>query len=68
MNNSLPAGAPKRSSSPELQEKTKTKKQELKSLKRDLKAATAGKREEIEAKIKALKKDLKVIAPRGKTW
>lgn len=64
----LPSGAAKSSQSPELQEKIKTKKQELKSLKTGLKTAEATQKEAIQAKIKALNKELKIIAPKAGTW
>ena len=54
--------------SPEAQEKIKNKKLELKSLKRELKAAPLKKKDAIQIKIKALKKELKIISPIEVLW
>ncbi len=54
--------------SPEVQEKIKNKKLELKSLKRDLKAAPPIKKDELRIQIKTLKKELKAISPKEALW
>lgn len=68
MNKFLPGGSSKKSSSPELQAKIRIKKQELKALKTELKTTAVPQKEAIQAKMKALNKELKIIAPKGATW
>tara|TARA_B110000037_G_C16935700_1_gene430520 strand:- start:178 stop:384 length:207 start_codon:yes stop_codon:yes gene_type:complete len=68
MNKFLPGAASKSSPSPELQEKIKSKKDELKALKTASKTGTAAEKRDVFAKIKAVNKELKVISPKRGTW
>ena len=63
-----PNGAKVPTESPETKEKITAKKQELQNLKRALKAAPQSKKAEIKSQIKALVKELKIIAPQSASW
>ena len=68
MNEFIPSGANQNSRTPELQEKIKSKKRELQSLKKELKTTASTKKKDIQAKIKSLIKELKMISPKSETW